>query len=631
MRLSKLSLKVVLTLGTGLLVLVLCIVQGVVLQRQTAEAMREAAQQRQTTSLRILIDQFDNRFGGIGFETAPDGTVSRVTWDRLPDLTDNALIDHVGGLSGETATLFAWDAASDDFVRVSTNIQKPDGTRAVGTPLGRDNPVRAAMLQGQTYSGEAIILGRPFMTVYQPIMGPEGQPIGIFYVGIDRSRIDHAIAVQRQTGLVVTAVLIALAMAVLLVMLRVLLRPLSDLGGAFERMAGGDLETEVPHAHRQDEIGGIADRADAFRIKLKAARRLDEEARQRQKEEAHVVQTLRAGLERMASGDLSRSLEEPFPENYEGLRTDFNATIDTLNDLIGIVAENAAEIRTRTDEISTAADELSHRTENQAATLEETAAALDQMTSSVRAAAEGAAEVAEVVKRACNHAEESGLVVKDAVGAMSRIKRSSDGIGQIIGVIDDIAFQTNLLALNAGVEAARAGEAGRGFAVVASEVRALAQRSSEAAREIKTLISTSSDEVESGVALVNRTGEALTDIVERVGNIAGLVADIAKGAEEQSVGLGEINVGVSELDKVTQQNAAMVEEATAASTTLNSDAATLERLVARFDLKRRPSAHGTAPAPARARLAASAPDPVPAAVPSAPLRQAVNDGGWQDF
>ncbi|MBL3567524.1 hypothetical protein JMM59_21340, partial [Rhodovulum sulfidophilum] len=329
----------------------------------------------------------------------------------------------------------------------------------------------------------------------------------------------------------------------------------------------------------------------------------------------------------LSEGDLTSTIDTKFADDYEQLRQDFNATVETLNALMGEIVENATEITTRAEEISGASDDLSRRTENQAATLEQTAAAMDEMTASVRAAAEGAAKVEDVVREARGNAEQSGLVVREAIGAMSEIKKSSDGINQIIGVIDDIAFQTNLLALNAGVEAARAGEAGRGFAVVASEVRALAQRSSEAAKEIKTLISASSDQVETGVSLVNRGGAALTDIVERVGNIAALIADIATGAQEQSVGLAEINVGVNELDKVTQQNAAMVEEANAAAVTMKQEAGNLQTLVARFRLKG--PAAAVSPRP-RTETAIPAAAPPPTAEFEPPKR-AVNDAGWQDF
>jgi methyl-accepting chemotaxis protein len=260
-------------------------------------------------------------------------------------------------------------------------------------------------------------------------------------------------------------------------------------------------------------------------------------------------------------------------------------------------------------EISSAAEDLSRRTERQAASLEETAAALDQITATVRRTAENAQEADKVVSQTRAQAETGGAVVQRAVDAMGEIERSSDQISQIIGVIDEIAFQTNLLALNAGVEAARAGEAGRGFAVVASEVRALAQRSADSAKEIKTLISASGAQVKSGVVLVRETGEALTGIAGRIVEVTQLMSEIRGSTQEQAVGLAEVNTAVNEMDQVTQQNAAMVEESTAASVALSREAAELAQLVGRFTTS--PDGGSSRPAPlqeAHGRIAAFAAD-----------------------
>ena len=297
-----------------------------------------------------------------------------------------------------------------------------------------------------------------------------------------------------------------------------------------------------------------------------------------------VVAETGRGLSALASGDLSHRINADMPGRYAQLKADFNAAMGQLEGDIGVINTKAGAIRAGAGEISHASDDLSRRTERQAATLEETAAALDEVTATVKLMAANANRAHGVVEQARRDAEASGEVVGRTVAAMTAIEQSSTQINQIIGVIDEIAFQTNLLALNAGVEAARAGEAGRGFAVVASEVRALAQRSAEAAKEIKALISESGAQVKSGVALVNETGRSLTGIVDRIGDITGLMTEINASTQEQATALAEVNTAVNQMDQVTQQNAAMVEEATAASHSLTQEAQGLAQLIERFRL-----------------------------------------------
>jgi methyl-accepting chemotaxis protein len=376
--------------------------------------------------------------------------------------------------------------------------------------------------------------------------------------------------------------------------------PIKGLSSTMDRLSRGDFQVRVEGEDRRDELGGMARAVQVFKEAGLEKQRLEaetvaqrslteqerikaEEAKARTaKEQALVVSSIGSGLERLSAGDLTFQLKDAFPPEYEKLRADFNGAMHQLQQTMKTVVGRTHGLRSGGQEITQASDDLSKRTEQQAASLEETAAALDQITATVKKTADGAIEARKVVAVAKDDAEKSGAVVREAVSAMTRIEESSNQIGHIIGVIDEIAFQTNLLALNAGVEAARAGDAGKGFAVVASEVRALAQRSAEAAKEIKALISASSEQVANGVDLVGQTGRALARIAEQVAQINGVVSEIAASAQEQATGLHQVNAAVNQMDQVTQQNAAMVEQATAAAHSLREETDALSELIAQF-------------------------------------------------
>uniref|UniRef100_UPI0020B16ED6 methyl-accepting chemotaxis protein n=1 Tax=Acidisphaera sp. L21 TaxID=1641851 RepID=UPI0020B16ED6 len=375
------------------------------------------------------------------------------------------------------------------------------------------------------------------------------------------------------------------------------------------------------------DAAAMRDAAEAERADVEASRAGSA------REQAQVVASLGSGLACLASGDLTFRLADAFPGEYEVLRSDFNAALETLQGTMRSVVGAAEEIRSGTGEISQAADDLSRRTEQQAASLEETAAALDQITATVRKTAEGADHAQDVVAKTKADAERSGVVVTGAVEAMAAIEASARQISQIIGVIDEIAFQTNLLALNAGVEAARAGDAGRGFAVVASEVRALAQRSAGAAKEIKALIQASTAQVGSGVDLVGQAGEALTRIAARVGDISAVVSEIAASAREQATGLAEVNVAVNQMDQVTQQNAAMVEQSTAASHSLTGEADQLAKLIGHFRAGNETGQAKATPAPRHAVAKSTSGVKAPRLVSrgSLALKSAPAEQGWEEF
>lgn len=424
---------------------------------------------------------------------------------------------------------------------------------------------------------------------------------------ITKTAVTEAKAASEQlydsTVVVSMAVLAVLALVIagaIYFAIRQVARPIEQITHSMKRLAEGDKESAIPFAGRADEIGEMAAAVSVFRENALANDRLEGEAAHQRKqsdverariaaadkkradEMAQATSGLAAGLKRLAAADLSFQLDQPFAQEFESLRSDYNTAVLQLAETLSSVKQATAQIDSGTREISQSADDLSKRTEQQAASLEETAAALDQITANVSNSSQRTEEARNVAIEARESAGHSASVVSRAVEAMQRIEKSSSEISNIIVVIDEIAFQTNLLALNAGVEAARAGEAGRGFAVVAQEVRELAQRSARAAKEIKDLIHTSGGEVTNGVKLVSETGTALRKIEEHVAEINEHMEAIALSAREQSVGLSEVNTAVNQMDQVTQQNAAMVEESNAASATLAGEASRLKDLIGRF-------------------------------------------------
>jgi len=449
---------------------------------------------------------------------------------------------------------------------------------------------------------------------------------------------------NRSVGYMLIALGGLIALAILLGMYvaqKGIAAPLMRLHRRMTTLAHGDTASEIEGQERRDEIGQMASAVAIFRdnaverarleARAEADRTLsDSERAQRETRQAaeaaqlqQAVQAVGDGLKRLADGDLVTRIDIQFVAHLDQLRQDFNNSLGKLNGTMQAVGSNARAISAGAEEIRTAADELSRRTEQQAASVEETAAALEQITTTVKDAAKRTQEASQLAAHTRSDAERSGEIVRNAIGAMQQIEKSSGEISNIIGVIDDIAFQTNLLALNAGVEAARAGEAGKGFAVVAQEVRELAQRSANAAKEIKTLIATSETHVRTGVGLVSETGQALDAIVSGVQEINRHVQAIAEASREQSAGLQEINTAVNSMDHGTQQNAAMVEESTAASHGLATEAASLSNLLAQFRTDGGDAMH----IPAKP-VAGSAPRPAPrpAAPPiAAPRIRAVDD------
>ena len=423
---------------------------------------------------------------------------------------------------------------------------------------------------------------------------------------VSQAAVERSLSVERTVNTLLTtlfAVAAVFCLGLYVLTRKTVTKPILALSGDMHRLAEGDTSFDCTGKGRRDEIGAMAASVETFRQAAIAKQAMEQgaDAARRQPEldrvaaqeraEADAAERLRtataglaAGLRRLAAGDLAFQLDQPFAPDFEALRQDFNLSVKQLGDTLSAISTGIAAIDDGSREISNGAGDLARRTEQQAAALEQTAAALDEITVNVGNSSKRTNEARAAATESNTNATHSAAVVAQAEEAMERIETSSRQISNIIGVIDEIAFQTNLLALNAGVEAARAGESGRGFAVVAQEVRELAQRSAQAAKEIKALIHTSSTEVEGGVRLVRETGTALKAIGEQIARINDHMEAISTSAREQSTGLSEVNVAVNSMDQTTQQNAAMVEETTAASAALSSEATKLRDLVAQFKL-----------------------------------------------
>jgi len=464
------------------------------------------------------------------------------------------------------------------------------------------------------------------------------------------------------TALTMLGVFVIVAIGLSVAIARLLSKSIRRIGERMSSLAAGNTEEAIPYSDRKDEIGDMARSVEVFReaairnyqleAEADATRRRSEaeriELQQMTEAEAEAKLTQATGalatnLRRLADGDMQCEVHDQLAPQFEGLRHDFNTSIRQLRDALLSVGNSVSTVNSGSKEISDASDNLSKRTEQQAASLEQTAAALEEITSNVVSTSKRTAEARDVVRDARIRADQSGQVVRNAVAAMERIEKSSQQIGQIIGVIDEIAFQTNLLALNAGVEAARAGEAGKGFAVVAQEVRELAQRSANAAKEIKGLVSNSAVAVSEGVKLVSDTGEGLAAIELLVQTVTSHMDAIATAAQEQSVGLAQVNTAVNHMDQSTQQNAAMVEEMNAAGAGLAQESAKLSDLLSQFQFGggggagsqlRDTAARMRAPVATPARPAAPAPSRpaivrAPVSRGNAAVAQSTDD--WQEF
>jgi methyl-accepting chemotaxis protein len=508
----------------------------------------------------------------------------------------------LGAMQEAQAQIFARNALPDQIEAVETALKGPvvdevARMRAVGTAA----PFDAAAVQkvsGAQWFDAATRNIDLLKTMEDRLAGD--------FLRVARGASDQARWGFWSVVLIFLAML-ATTLALAIVIAVSMTRPIANLVGTMSDLAKGRLDIDVEGTERKDEIGEMARTVVVFRnaavekagLEVQAVqqreqvdeqRRCGEEERrqsaeaqaQAAQEQARAIAALAAGLARLAEGDLTVRLRDGFTQGYQRIREDFNRTIEALQETIAGIAGSTSEVANAAAEISTSTTDLSQRTEEQAASLEQTSAAMEQISATVRRNADNARQANEFAGGTRAAADRGGVVVAQAVAAMSRIAESSREISDIIGVIDEIARQTNLLALNAAVEAARAGEAGRGFAVVAAEVRSLAQRSAQAAKDINKLIAHSSGRVREGVELVNRAGGSLGEIVESSKRVADIVADIANASAEQATGLDQINKALTQMDEVTQQNSALVEENAATAKTLEDQSGAVSERLALF-------------------------------------------------
>jgi methyl-accepting chemotaxis protein len=523
-------------------------------------------------------------------------TVPALYLGARPQASDFTLVDRIQSLVGGTATLFV--KRNNEFVRISTNVKKDDGSRAIGTLLDPNGKAIAALRQGQPFYGTGNILGKFYLTAYEPIRDAKGEVLGAWYVGYPVSvltDIGDAIAKMR----ILTNGFVTLLDPQGHVAFKSAHVSAEDVGKILEQEHKGDKAWEVVReaypswgytiaaAFPVSDISGqiwyargtvalfglISAAVFIGAISMVAARSITRPLGQ-----SLVV------LEAVAAGDFTQHLAVTSRDEIGKMASALDRAVGSVRSALNEVRAAAASVTSASQQLTAASEQLASGAQQQASSLEETAASLEEITGTVKQNADNARQANQLAVGSRDTAEKGGDVVSEAVSAMGEINKSSKKIADIITTIDEIAFQTNLLALNAAVEAARAGEQGRGFAVVAAEVRSLAQRSATAAKEIKGLIQDSVHKVEDGSELVNKSGQTLNEIVSSVKKVTDIIGEIAAASQEQSSGIDQVNKAVGQMDQVVQSNAAQTEQLSSTAQSLSSQAQQLQSLVSRFKL-----------------------------------------------
>jgi methyl-accepting chemotaxis protein len=609
----------------------------VAVQMALTARIEGSAEQSRQNAIRAAATVLKAEMNGAVVTWTEAGDIASITTWVLPTSLDNNLVDSFHRITGETAAILGFNAATGEFTQMTGSVIGSDGVRLEHPPIAKDHPLYEALASGQAAQADTVIGGVPQYAVYQPITDSTGEnTLALLYAGVSKSGIEAVRADMMQLLLMVGGGAVVAVGLLALIASRLISRPIPALSKVMAAIADNRLDLQVPYTTNSNEIGEMAravavfrdnaariaemSQAEAVAIERRAAERT-QMLQQLQSEFGAVVDAAIAGdfsrrvtarfddrelnalatsvnllvervdaglsataevLAAMAETDLTQRVRGEFSGAFGKLQTDTNRVAERLGAVMSQLRDTSGLLKTATGEILSGATDLSDRTTKQAATIEETSATMEQLSSTVTHNADRAREASTVAATVTRTAEEGGKVMASANEAMERIISSSAKISNIIGLIDDIAFQTNLLALNASVEAARAGDAGKGFAVVAIEVRRLAQSAASASSDVKSLIEQSGMEVQSGSRLVTEAVAKLEAILESARSSSQLMEAIARESGEQASAIEQVGVSVRTLDEMTQHNAALVEQTNAAIEQTEAQAAELDGIVAGF-------------------------------------------------
>ncbi len=561
--LSKVQLTTKATLVTTAIMLALAVGMVSAAIIEIGSYVETKAVSQQNASLRIAAMEFKARFPELEVQFRDGDTVERLVVPVLPSFEDHSMIDRIGQMTGETATVFAWDPETADFWRRTTNIIKPDGNRAVGTPLGQNGAVYPVIRSGQTFTGEAIILGISYYTIYEPIFSPQGEILGILYAGVERQAIDAILGDIARSLVLVTLVITVVCMGLAVVIYRSLLRPIPALASVMRRLAKDETEIDVPYRDRSDEIGAMAQAVEVFRLNgVEKATLHQQQAEAEDRAEAEK----RATMMRLAE-DFEASIGEVV-QSVASAATEMQSTSQSMSAI-------AEETSTQAATVTASADQASANVQTVSAAADQLSGAINEISRQMGVQT-GAADEA-VNAAAASDTEMNGLAEKVAA------------IGDVVDLITSIAEQTNLLALNATIEAARAGDAGKGFAVVAAEVKSLANQTAKATEEIAAQIKDVQDSTGSAVTSIANIKTKIDKIREISSSVAAAIeeqnaatAEIGRNTQEASVGTQQVSASITGVMEASEQSGVAANNVLTAASDLSQQSENLSRVVSDF-------------------------------------------------